>query len=96
MLVGYFILEELKTLYGDKKELGVKLDLFRKRYPEDREFQNICELFDTYTKSYEAKLFGEFEKEVERIALSRKMSSSGGGGLPFGDRRHMRDERSSR
>ncbi|MFH1788809.1 MAG: hypothetical protein ABH834_05475 [Candidatus Altiarchaeota archaeon] len=96
MLVGYFVLEEVDALLEDSAALSVMLAKFRVRYPDDVEFGRLCELYDEYRGSYDPRVFEEFKSHLGGLLKSRSSQSGGGGGLPFSDRRSMREDRSRR
>lgn len=96
MLVGYFVFEELSELVSDHRKLSKRLDKFKMRYPEDVEFKVLCELHAKYLSSYDPKVLEEFTSSLEKIKAARMHQSGGGGGLPFSDRRRMREDRNRR
>lgn len=96
MLVGYFVFEELSELVSEPRKLAKSLAKFKARYPEDVEFKVLCELHAKYLSSYDPKILEEFTSSLDKIKAARMHQSSGGGGLPFSDRRRMREDRSRR
>ncbi|RLI92088.1 MAG: hypothetical protein DRO89_02710 [Candidatus Altiarchaeales archaeon] len=74
----------------EKKDLIETREVFEKfltRYKEDRELQRICDDFMEYISTRDREILSRIRSRLEKLRDTRRLESSGGTGLWYGNRR---------
>lgn len=89
MFVSHWVIEDMLKAAesGNPKELDKLCSQYAKKYPQDFEIRDLRGQVKDFLKSKDSKKLAEIRKKLKFLAESRKLESSGGTQLWFGDRR---------
>ncbi len=89
MIASRWIIEKIIRFLKDekRKEKRKEMDTLFGRYSDDSDLQKIKKDIDSYFKKPTEKSLNAIMKKLENLVRTRKIESSGGTRLWFGDRR---------
>ena len=89
MFASHWVIEDILELAKEDtmKEFKNAINRYAKRYPKDFELREINKEMKDFLKTKDKKKLSEIKKRLKDLADARKMESSGGTQLWFGDRR---------